>query len=119
MTLYYLLFVLVTIFTVYEQVITIFMDINYEIDSYKEQLVQQDTIRNINMNYSQTNEINCYLKHCEYLELSQITEPHSQSPTHSENNSEDICQLFEQSLHLECIFSEGMQTTMNYQIRQK
>ncbi|CAL6063934.1 Hypothetical_protein [Hexamita inflata] len=99
------------------------MDINYEMDSYEEQLIHQDIIRKINVNLgqgqSQTNEINYYLKSCEYLELSEITEPHSQSLSYSENNSDDICQLFDQSLNLECIFSEGLQTTMNYQIRQK
>ncbi|CAL6088359.1 Hypothetical_protein [Hexamita inflata] len=110
MTLFILLFVLVTIFTVYKQVITIFMDINYEIDSYKQQLLHQDTIRNINVNLDQNNEINYYRKHYEYLELSEITEPPSKS-LFSELHCDDKCQL---------ILPESLQTpSMNYQIRQQ
>ncbi|CAL6063942.1 Hypothetical_protein [Hexamita inflata] len=113
-----LLVLSIVLFVIYKQIITLFMDINYEIDCYKQQLIQQYNHRAVNLH--QNYKLICTDKILNRIEHLHSTEPNSESLIYSETSSEDVMQLFEQSLSQQFILPENQQiSSMNYIIRQK
>ncbi|CAL6063938.1 Hypothetical_protein [Hexamita inflata] len=113
------LVVSVMLFILNKQIKTFFMDINYEMDSYKEQLIQKSIVHK--MNEDLKNQI-CYSeKSFHNIERSHSTEPNSDSCIYSDDNSNNILMLFEQSLNpLKFKLLENqLVSSINYIVRQK